>query len=451
MSAQYASHPLARKRRDVIVLSLIVVFGLICAGIVFVHLDQPVCDLDRGWTEAPICRALLRVATWTGNWQLAPLMIVLLLVAARRHWKRLLNTLLVAYILRTAVVEWLKLTTGRPRPRQLPDATVFEGFGAGTSFPSGHASFSFMMAMIISAWFPRWRWPAWIGAILVSLSRVAVHAHFLSDVIVGAVIGTVAGAVVLWIWPAATAETEDEIEEQYMRKQRAREQWLASPEGRAAQRRSRRLALGVLTVVLSIAAILLAYWFVDPLVGFHESAFFQQAWVQTLGELGRYLGTWDLAPLLIAVTLIAAGMLWKELLLSLLGGYALQTTLTELIKDFIGRPRPCQIPDHDLFFGPGTEYHSLPSGHASFIFMFAVITGVWFPRWRIPLYALAVFVSLSRVALGAHYLSDVTVGALLGVVTAWVILAIWRPPHARRSDPESEAPSRPEGGVQYMK
>ncbi|MBD3292303.1 MAG: phosphatase PAP2 family protein [Armatimonadia bacterium] len=438
MSSESSSNVLARKRSDVIVLGLVVVFGLMCAGIAFLYVDQPVCDLEKGWTQAPVCQLLLKIATWTGNWQLGPLLIVVMLLAARKHWKRLLNTLLVAYILRTAVVEWLKLITGRPRPRQIPDASLFEGFGGGASFPSGHASFSFMTAMIISAWFPRWRWPAWIGAILISLSRVAVHAHFLSDVIVGAVIGTVAGAVVLWIWPAVTPDTEEEIEQQYQRKREARRRWLASFEGRSARATGRRRAMLVLIVVLFIGATLMAYWFVDPIPGFFENELFQQDWMQMLGQIGRHLGTWDLGPMLVAIALIAGRNYWKRLLTTLVAGYAIQTALTEAIKWLVGRPRPSQIPEHDLFFGPGTDYHSFPSGHASFIFVFATICSYWFPRARPALMALATFVAASRVVLGSHYVSDAVFGALIGVLAGWIVLSIWRPPVR----PAAEKPPR---------
>jgi membrane-associated phospholipid phosphatase len=427
MSSQSPSSPHARKRHDVTILLLTVVIGLACGWVAYIYLDQAFVDVPKPWVDHPVWDVALTGATWLGNWQLAPILIVVLLFAARSHWRRLLKTMVVAYLLRTAAVEWLKLMTGRPRPRQIPDATVWEGFGAGTSFPSGHASFSFMIAVIISAWFPRWRWPAWMVAVFVSMSRAVTDAHFVSDVMVGAVIGIVAGVVVLWIWPPVTEETEEAIEREHREKQDARERWLASPEGRATRARSRRLALGVLKVVLWIAATLLAYWFIDPIPGFHDNWLFQQEWMQALGRVGRHLGTWDLAPILVAIALIAGRDRWKRLLITILAGYAIQSTLTEVVKDAAGRPRPSQIPDPDLFLGPGTEYHSLPSGHASFIFMFATVCAAWFPRARWPLWILAALVAASRVILGAHYISDVVFGALVGILAGWIVLAIWRP------------------------
>ncbi len=451
------SSVLDRKRRDVLILALVVILGLICAWFAFHYVDQPVCDMEKQWIEAPLCSVMLVIATYVGDWQLGPLLIALLLIAARKHWRRLLKTIFAAYILRTAVVEWLKLMTGRPRPRQIADAAVFEGFAGGSSFPSGHASFSFMMAAIISAWFPRWRWPAWIGAILISLSRVAVHAHFLSDVVVGAVIGTLAATLVLWAWPAVTEETRDAIEEQERLKKQRREEWLRSPEGRSAVARSRRLALRTLTVVLFIAGTLLAYWFVDPIEGFFDNVIFQHPVAQDLAQIGRHLGTWDLAPMLVAIALIIGRNFWKRLLGTILAGFVVQTALTEGLKWVIGRPRPSQIPDPDLFFGPGTEYHSLPSGHASFIFVFATICAHYFPRARKPVFALAAFVAASRVVVGSHYVSDIAFGALIGILSGWVVLAIWpvrtgkdgrqKPSRRKRRAEPATAPARREPGA----
>ncbi len=433
---------LSRKRHDTTLLALVVVLGIVCAGIAVLYLDQPVCDLDNSWTRAAPCEGVLSLATYVGNWQLGPLLIAIMLLAAGRRWRRLLKTVVVAYICRTAAVEWLKLLTGRPRPRQVPDASLFAGFGGGASFPSGHASFSFMLAMIVSAWFPRWRWVAWIAAVFVSISRVLVHAHYLSDVIVGAVIGTVAGVVFLWIWPPVTDETREAIEAEERLRRETRERWLASFEGRSVVARSRRRAMATLIVVLFCGATLVAYWYIDPMnQELVRSSVVQNSVVQTLGQFGRYIGTWDLGPLLVALALIAARGRWKRLLVTILTGFAVQTALTEGIKWLVGRPRPSQIPEPTLFYGPGTDYHSFPSGHASFAFVFVTICSHYFPRARWPLLLLGVFVAASRVVLGAHYVSDVTFGALIGILSGWLVLAIWPP--WRSSEQPGEEPRAP--------
>jgi undecaprenyl-diphosphatase len=64
-----------------------------------------------------------------------------------------------------------------------------------------------------------------------------------------------------------------------------------------------------------------------------------------------------------------------------------------------------------------TDPHSFPSGHAARSFLIATIAIMFGPLWvGLILLAWAFMVSLSRVAMGVHYLSDVVVGAIVGVI-----------------------------------
>jgi undecaprenyl-diphosphatase len=79
-----------------------------------------------------------------------------------------------------------------------------------------------------------------------------------------------------------------------------------------------------------------------------------------------------------------------------------------------------------------TDPHSFPSGHAARAFLIAVIASVFVPPWLlILLWAWAPLVSLARVAMGVHYVSDVVAGAALGMVVAFIGLQIYQPLLAR--------------------
>lgn len=68
-----------------------------------------------------------------------------------------------------------------------------------------------------------------------------------------------------------------------------------------------------------------------------------------------------------------------------------------------------------------SDPHSFPSGHATRSFMLAVMAIGLGPTWFAVLLLLwAPVVGLARVAMGVHYLSDVVVGAILGIVIGWV-------------------------------
>jgi undecaprenyl-diphosphatase len=67
-----------------------------------------------------------------------------------------------------------------------------------------------------------------------------------------------------------------------------------------------------------------------------------------------------------------------------------------------------------------TDPHSFPSGHAARAFMLAVMAAGLGPAWfAVSLMVWAPLVGLARVAMGVHYLSDVLVGAILGIFVGW--------------------------------
>ncbi len=75
-----------------------------------------------------------------------------------------------------------------------------------------------------------------------------------------------------------------------------------------------------------------------------------------------------------------------------------------------------------------TDPHSFPSGHAARAFLIAVVAAPLAPIWLIVLlWIWSPLVSLARVAMGVHYLSDVVAGAILGIIVALIGLQIYPP------------------------
>jgi membrane-associated phospholipid phosphatase len=90
-------------------------------------------------------------------------------------------------------------------------------------------------------------------------------------------------------------------------------------------------------------------------------------------------------------------------------------TLNTAIKPLVGRRRP-QLRGLPPLSATPTKL-SFPSAHASTSFAGALAYSRA-GQPALPLYALAVALSLSRVYLGVHYPSDVLAGALLGTAVA---------------------------------
>jgi membrane-associated phospholipid phosphatase len=101
---------------------------------------------------------------------------------------------------------------------------------------------------------------------------------------------------------------------------------------------------------------------------------------------------------------------------------ALGSLILHSIKLVLGRRRPRDDMEMGLYgFMPlafNTDYNSFPSGHALTIMCVAVIaSAVWPVLW--PLwFAVALWLGLTRALLTAHYLSDVFVGAGIGLLSA---------------------------------
>jgi membrane-associated phospholipid phosphatase len=90
----------------------------------------------------------------------------------------------------------LELITGRERPIQgSGNGRFWRNNALNSSFPSGHALFTWSMATVIAHEYPRpWvKWLAYGTATAVSVTRFTGREHFPSDVMVGSVIGYLIG------------------------------------------------------------------------------------------------------------------------------------------------------------------------------------------------------------------------------------------------------------------
>ncbi len=104
--------------------------------------------------------------------------------------------------------------------------------------------------------------------------------------------------------------------------------------------------------------------------------------------------------------------------------------LVNIIKVIMGRARPILLRDEGYFgfefFRLGYEYASFPSGHTVTVFALAAALQLFYPRGAVLFYLLALAVGISRIALGAHYVSDVLVGAFFGVLCTLLLKEYFR-------------------------
>lgn len=132
--------------------------------------------------------------------------------------------------------------------------------------------------------------------------------------------------------------------------------------------------------------------------------------------------SWFWGAALLLIGLLGPHSWRPQVLLLFLGIFFTAVTVLAL-KFLVRRPRP------EGTWGMvyrNSDPHSFPSGHAARMIMLTVImllTGYWLIG--LIMFAWALLVVISRVALGVHYFSDVVVGGLIGVVMGFLAVGVF--------------------------
>jgi membrane-associated phospholipid phosphatase len=147
--------------------------------------------------------------------------------------------------------------------------------------------------------------------------------------------------------------------------------------------------------------------------------------MRNVSRFGDWPSHLALGLILLGIAWLRASKKWMRIFLSMLLAMAIAGVAGHVIKRVIPRARP-SVKTELRWGGPrfSTKYHSFPSGHvdASTAF-FGVLV---FTRRRIGLACLPIpiLIGFSRMYLGAHYLSDVVCAAVLGILSALVVMRL---------------------------
>ncbi len=371
---------------------------------------------------------------------------IVLVIAAVIRSPRLAISAVVVVIAKLGLERLVKQFVERERPGTSIGITEINRHGnvpaSGLSFVSGHAVITAAMATILMPYLPRrWRWVPWVFVVLNGVARIYVGAHNPLDIVGGIGLGLFIGGVVnFFLAPTETAR---------VRKR-------PTPEQQAADRRVHlmledpRRSLIYAGILLAGALILTGLvwstaardvlqsiddWFLDRMISIRSTPL--NGIARTLAFMGGAIITWIVRGGVIVILLRRRQ--WLHLTAFALAVVTSEVLIT-VMKASLDRPRPA----HSLV---GTSGASFPSGHA----VAAAVTAVGIviallppghKRWKWERWAAfwASLMAVSRTYLGAHWLSDVVAGALLGsaIALGWPALLVLL--RARREVRRGEVP-----------
>ncbi len=148
-------------------------------------------DWARRWWSSAFLDRILPWVTHLGSHVGVILFIILTWGFTRRFSS--FYKLFLLYGIQSAIIYGLKFAVRRKRPpfHQSAQSKVSKGPGEiiDPSFPSAHTCYSFMMATLLSHWFPNYSLLFFVLAAFIGWTRVYLDLHHPSDVIAGFILG----------------------------------------------------------------------------------------------------------------------------------------------------------------------------------------------------------------------------------------------------------------------
>jgi membrane-associated phospholipid phosphatase len=190
---------------------------------------------------------------------------------------------------------------------------------------------------------------------------------------------------------------------------------------------------------IAAALTLLGIFLVDqPVAAFVQRAGGRQSFVLQQGTSWLELASgYEIAKYFLSYVLLAAGALlfiarstrpagWIFLFIGC--SHFVTRVTAGVLKNVFDRLRPFEVIqagdwDWKFFTGHG---NSFPSGHSAQFWGLFFPLAFLFPRLRLPLLIVPVFISIARVGVNDHWCSDVIASAGLAALFTWIFVWLFR-------------------------
>lgn len=98
-----------------------------------------------------------------------------------------------------------------------------------------------------------------------------------------------------------------------------------------------------------------------------------------------------------------------------------------VLKKIIGRERPCFVyPNQITCFNDENQFTSMPSGHMIMAASFCFVMMKYYPKYNWLWITIMVVMAITRMYLGAHFISDIIVAVILAFVIFLILNIIWK-------------------------
>ncbi len=121
--------------------------------------------------------------------------------------------------------------------------------------------------------------------------------------------------------------------------------------------------------------------------------------------------------------LLRAQKYWPMVWQGLIAAFFSRFIVAEIIRFFIARPRPFVNGNIIPLVGREPLYDSFPSGHATFYFALSTVFYLYNKKAGVAFLLASSAIALARVFVGVHWPTDVVGGAVIGILSGWLVVS----------------------------